>query len=106
MATATLTADGYLAIPEAIRRSLGLAAGDRLRVEVGPERTLIVRPERVEEEQEEPSPLFGMLEHLAKDRPVSIAEINQAIAEGAAERFLSATIAEDAAERFLYATRR
>ena len=88
MATATLTADGYLAIPERIRRRLGLATGDRLDVEVGPEKTLIVRPARV---AEEPSPLFGMLEHLAKDRPVSVEEMKLAVAEGAAERFLSGT---------------
>jgi antitoxin PrlF len=86
MPTATLTADGYLAIPATIRRRLGLTAGDQLRIEIGSESTLIVRPEL---EPEEPSRLFGMLQHLAKDRPASVQEMNEAVAEGVAERFRS-----------------
>ncbi|GGH04524.1 AbrB/MazE/SpoVT family DNA-binding domain-containing protein [Silvibacterium dinghuense] len=76
MATATLTSKGQITVPAKVREELGLKAGDRLefvrnqrtgRYEIIPA-TISVRS------------LEGML-HRPGRKPVSIEEMNEAIAE-------------------------
>lgn len=80
MSTATLTSKGQITIPADVRRSLNVDAGDRVEfVEVAPGRFEVVAATRSVRE------LKGMLGKV--ERPVSIAEMNRAIArQGARSR--------------------
>jgi len=80
MSTATLTSKGQITIPADVRRSLNVDAGDRLEfVEVAPGRFEVVAATRSVRE------LKGMLGKVK--RPVSIEEMNRAIArQGARSR--------------------
>lgn len=80
MSTATLTSKGQITIPADVRRSLNVDAGDRLEfVEVAPGRFEVVAATRSVRE------LKGMLGKV--ERPVSIEEMNRAIArQGARSR--------------------
>ena len=83
MASSTLTSKGQITIPREVRDRLGLREGDRIVFQFDEQGNLLLR-------QEAPSPLGqlpGLLKHLAKDRPVTIEEMNQAVKQGAAERF-------------------
>jgi antitoxin PrlF len=78
MATATLTSKGQVTIPVKVRAALGLDAGDRIEfVEVGKGEFNIVAATRSVQE------LSGMLYRKGR-KPVSIEEMNAAIAKGAA----------------------
>lgn len=78
MATATLTSKGQVTIPVKVRAALGLDAGDRVEfVEVGKGEFNIVAATRSVRE------LSGMLYRKGR-KPVSIEEMNAAIAKGAA----------------------
>lgn len=80
MPTATLTSKGQITIPVSVRKSLGLAAGDRVEfVQIEPGRYEFVAATRSVTE------LKGMFGKPKK--AVSIAAMNKAIAErGAAAR--------------------
>ncbi len=72
MSTATLTSKGQITIPLAVRRKLGLDAGDRIEfVELAPGE-FALKPAT-----EDVRSLKGMIP--APDRPVSIAAMNAAI---------------------------
>jgi len=72
MSTATLTSKGQITIPLAVRRKLGLDAGDRIEfVEVAPGE-FALKPAT-----EDVRSLKGMIR--PPDRPVSIAAMNAAI---------------------------
>ena len=72
MSTATLTSKGQITIPLAVRRKLGLDAGDRIEfVELAPGE-FALKPAT-----EDVRSLKGMIR--APDRPVSIAAMNAAI---------------------------
>jgi antitoxin PrlF len=78
MAAATLTSKGQVTIPVKVRAALGLDAGDRIEfVEVEKGEFNIVAASRSVRE------LNGMLYRKGK-KPVSIEEMNAAIAKGAA----------------------
>jgi antitoxin PrlF len=78
MAAATLTSKGQITIPARVRTALGVDAGDRIEfVEVGKgEFNIVVATRSVKE-------LSGMLYREGR-KPVSIEEMNAAIAKGAA----------------------
>ncbi|MFO1198446.1 MAG: AbrB/MazE/SpoVT family DNA-binding domain-containing protein [Burkholderiaceae bacterium] len=80
MSTSTLTSKGQITIPADVRRSLNVDAGDRVEfVEVAPGRFEVVAATRSVRE------LKGMLGKV--ERPVSIEEMNRAIArQGARSR--------------------
>lgn len=79
MATATLTSKGQITIPVQVRTALGLDAGDRVEfVEVGKGEFNIVAATRSVKE------LKGML-RVRRRKPVSIEEMNRAIARRASE---------------------
>lgn len=79
MATATITSKGQVTIPAQVRAALGVDSGDRVEfVEVGKGEFNIVAASRSVKE------LKGML-RVNRSKPVSIEEMNRAIARRAAE---------------------
>jgi len=77
MAAATVTSKGQITIPARVRMALGVDAGDRIEfVEVGKGEFNIVAATRSVRE------LNGMLYRRGR-KPVSIEEMNAAVAKGA-----------------------
>ncbi len=75
MYLATLTSKGQLTLPKAIRERLALEQGDRLRVAIS-------RDGRLTLERAQPASVdnvVGLLRHLARSRPVSVAEMRAAV---------------------------
>ncbi len=73
-----ITSKGQTTLPKAVREALGLKAGDRVRYAIlnGKVMILPVRPV---------SRLFGMLKLKYDGPPVTLEEMDRAIAEGAIE---------------------
>jgi antitoxin PrlF len=81
--TSKLTSKGQITIPKKIRDRLGLRAGDRVVFQFDERGNLLLRPGA-----ESPlGRLPGLLKHLAKNHSVTIEEMNEAVKQGAAERF-------------------
>jgi antitoxin PrlF len=80
MATVTLTSKGQMTIPKDIRDRLGLKQGDRLDLTMQPDGSV-----RIVARNLDISELQGLLGK--PKRRVSIAEMNQAIAEGWTRRW-------------------
>jgi AbrB family looped-hinge helix DNA binding protein len=77
MAAATITSKGQITIPARVRAALGVDAGDRIEfVEVGKGEFNIVAATRSVRE------LNGLLQRKGR-KPVSVEEMNAAIAKGA-----------------------
>ena len=72
-----ITVKGQATIPKAIREHLRLRPGDRVKFFVHPDGTVVLLPKLP------PSALRGILK--GKRRAVTVAEMNQAVAEGAAD---------------------
>jgi AbrB family looped-hinge helix DNA binding protein len=83
MASSTLTSKGQVTIPREIRTRLGLQEGDRIVFHFDEQGNLLLR----QDTQNPLGRLPGLLKHLAKDRPVTIEEMKQAVKQGAVERF-------------------
>ena len=79
MDEATVTAKGRITIPKAIRRRLGLKPGSRLRFFVGHDDRVMILP------VVPVSSLRGIVKHDGP--PVTIEEMDEAIAEGIVARF-------------------
>lgn len=77
MLESAITKKGQTTLPKPVRDTLGVRAGDRVRYIVldGEVRILPVRPIRR---------LFGVLKH--EGPPVTVAEMEQAVADGASEQ--------------------
>jgi looped-hinge helix DNA binding domain, AbrB family len=79
MATATITSKGQITIPAEVRAELGVRAGDRVEfVEIGQKQFAIVPATRSVKE------LNGLFRGK-RSKPVSIEEMNAAIARRASE---------------------
>lgn len=78
MSAATVTSKGQITIPKDIRDALGLHPGDRVLFWRNQGGQVVVEPETVDLMS-----LHGMLK--GKRRGVSVEEMNEAIAEAAAE---------------------
>jgi antitoxin PrlF len=83
MASSTLTSKGQITIPREVRDRLGLREGDRVVFQFDEHGNLLLR----QEAQNPLGRLPGLLKHLAKDRPVTIEEMKEAVKQGTAERF-------------------
>jgi len=83
MAVSTLTSKGQITIPKEVRERLGLKEGDRLVFRFDKLGNLVLRPEA----RGPLGRLSGLLKHLAKDSPVPIEEMKEAVKQHAAERF-------------------
>lgn len=83
MPVSTLTSKGQVTIPKRLRQQLGLEAGDRLDFRLDDQGQLVAR------RADEPSyrRLIGMLGHHAKDRPVTVEEMRQAVHRRAAAKY-------------------
>ncbi|WP_152363024.1 AbrB/MazE/SpoVT family DNA-binding domain-containing protein [Microlunatus speluncae] len=79
MTTATMTSKGQITVPRDVREDLGLVAGSKVMfVKLGPrDYRIVARTGRIED-------LFGIL-HRPGQRPLTIEEMNEGIAEAAAE---------------------
>ena len=77
MQESKVTAKGQTTLPRDVRAALGLEAGDSVRYIVENGRVQMLKARHVRE-------LAGML-HRPGQRPVSLEEMNEAIAEGAIE---------------------
>ena len=77
MIESSITKKGQTTLPKAVRKSLGVRAGDRVRYVIadGEVRILPVRPI---------NRLFGILKHSGP--AITVEEMEQAIADGAVER--------------------
>jgi AbrB family looped-hinge helix DNA binding protein len=84
METATLTSKSQITVPKAVREALGLQAGDKIRFvpSLGGYRLVAVKADITD--------LRGFLKSPRR-RPVSIADMNRAIEEGAVQRYQRAT---------------
>jgi len=74
MPSSTVTSKGQVTIPKSIRRALGVAAGDRLDFHLEDEGRVVVRVAAIDALD-----LKGIL-HKPGRRPVSVEEMNAAIA--------------------------
>jgi AbrB family looped-hinge helix DNA binding protein len=72
----TLTSKGQATIPKPIRDHLGLKPGDRIKFFIHPDGSVVLLPKLPARA------LRGMLAH--RGRPVTIEEMDEGIAEGAA----------------------
>lgn len=79
MSQATMTSKGQITVPRDVREDLKLSAGSKVMfVKIGPQNyRLVARTRRIDD-------LFGVL-HRPGARALTIEEINEGIAEGAAE---------------------
>ena len=79
MPKATLTSKGQLTLPKDVRSRLGVAAGDQVDFAIGDDGTITVVAARRPASQ-----LYAMLEN-ASGEPVSIEDMDRAIADRAAD---------------------
>jgi AbrB family looped-hinge helix DNA binding protein len=80
MATSTLTTKGQITIPKEIREHFKLRAGHRLEFQIGADGLVVMRPRNRDVRE-----LKGIL-RLKRRKPVSIEQMNKAIAEGFGKR--------------------
>ena len=78
-----ITVKGQTTIPKAIRQHLGLKPGDRVKFFVHPDGSVVLLPKRPT------SALRGILKSR-RGRPVSLSEMDEAVAQGAADSTLRA----------------
>lgn len=77
----TVTVKGQATLPKAVRDHLGLKPGDRVKFFIHPDGRVMLLP------MAPVSRLRGILKNLRR-KPVTIEEMDDAIAEGVTERFL------------------
>ena len=83
--TTTLTSKGQVTIPRPVRERLGLKTGDRIDFVFDPDGCVVLKTQRAPFEQ-----LRGIA-RVGRRKPVTIAEMDRAIAAAAANRFVRAT---------------
>lgn len=82
MATATLTSKGQITIPQPVRRRLGLNTGDRVDFLLEAGGRVVLKSHRTPFEE-----LRGIVK-TDRRKPVDLREMDKAIGEAAADRFL------------------
>ncbi|MDP9122244.1 MAG: AbrB/MazE/SpoVT family DNA-binding domain-containing protein [Acidobacteriota bacterium] len=82
MPKSTLTSKGQITIPKEVRDLMGLRVGDRLEFRVDGRGQILLQPEA----QGPLGRLPGLLRHLAPGRPVTVEQMNEAVARRAAGR--------------------
>lgn len=75
MPTSTLTSKGQITLPKAIRERLGLRAGDVLEFRFDERGEVVLRPLA----ESAVDRVSGVLRHLAKERPVTVEEMREAV---------------------------
>lgn len=82
MPTSTLTSKGQITLPKAIRERLGLHAGDVLEFRFDEHGQVVLRPVA----ESAVDRVSGVLRHLARERPITVKEMRQAVLRRARER--------------------
>ena len=80
MIESTITSKGQTTFPKEVRKALGLKPGDRVRYIVEGDHVRIARPRRLAE-------LAGCLAGAHEGPAATLGEMDEAIAESAAERY-------------------
>ena len=88
MIESTITSKGQTTLPKAVREALGVGPGDRVRYRIEGDAVRIVRPRSVLD-------LVGCLKEYAGGRPLTIDEMDEAVAEGAAASGMAGLEPED-----------
>ncbi len=83
MPASTLTSKGQITIPKDVRDRLGLREGDRIVFQFDEQGRVILQPG----ERDPLGNLVGLLRHRAKDRPVTVEQMDEAIRARAAEKY-------------------
>ena len=83
MTTLTVTAKGQVTLRKNVLQHLGIGPGDKVEVDLDPGGKVVLKAERPTGSIED---VFGMLNHLARDRAPTIEELNDIIADGWANR--------------------
>lgn len=87
MPTSTLTSKGQITLPREIRKRLGLRTGDVLELRFDERGRVVLRPVG----ESAVDRVSGVLRHLAKERPVTVKEMRQAVLRRAREHRSSPT---------------
>lgn len=88
----TMTSKGQVTLPKSIREALGLEAGSKLDIEVR-DGVIVARPVSLTALD-----IFGAFRQPGR-RPVSVDEMDEAIAEQASARFMRASGGDEAGDR-------
>ena len=80
----TLTSKGQVTIPKEAREHLGVRPGDRVKFFIQPDGHVVILPKL-------PASALRGIVPKRKGRPVSLAEMDEAIAAGAVARFVRGT---------------
>jgi len=75
MSLSTLTSKGQITIPKELRESMSIDAGDKIEFIVNEQNEVVIKPIT-----KKAIDVFGQLNKYKKDKPVSIEEMNEAIA--------------------------
>jgi AbrB family looped-hinge helix DNA binding protein len=81
MPTSTLTSKGQITLPKAVRERLGLRTGNVLEFRFDEHGQVVLRPVA----ESAVDRVSGVLRHLAKERPVTVKEMRQAVLRRARE---------------------
>ena len=84
MSTATMTTKGQITVPADVREAFGLRAGSKIDFVVNAAGELVMRPRAGDIRA-----LRGLVPHAGS--PISLAAMDAAVAEGAAEAFTPST---------------
>ena len=82
MSLSTLTSKGQITIPKNLRDLLSIGTGDKLEFIINDQGELVIKPIT-----KKAIDVFGKLSKYKKDKPVSIEEMNEAIAKQVKKNF-------------------
>ncbi|HEX2252117.1 MAG TPA: AbrB/MazE/SpoVT family DNA-binding domain-containing protein [Thermoanaerobaculia bacterium] len=82
MLTSILTSNGRITLPKAVRERLGLRNGDVLEFRFDERGRVVLRPVAASALDR----VSGVLRHLAKERPVTVKEMRQAVMRRARDK--------------------
>jgi AbrB family looped-hinge helix DNA binding protein len=75
MSLSTLTSKGQITIPKELRESMSIDAGDKIEFIINEQNEVVIKPIT-----KKAIDVFGQLNKYIKNKPVSIEEMNEAIA--------------------------
>ena len=81
MATATISEDGKVEIPDALLEQLGISAGDKVDLSLNGKGELVVRKAKKTWRD------FEGIFHRPGQRPISVEEMNEAIGDAIVEKY-------------------
>ncbi len=76
MSISTLTSKGQVTIPKNLRESMSIDAGDKVEFLINEQNEVVIKPIT-----KKAIDVFGQLNKYKKDQPVSLKEMNEAVAK-------------------------